>query len=190
MQSCICKKSLNGLHTFTVIGCARLSENNANGGFRVKTISIFLFIGSNFYYRIDHMGSSNFIGNQFLTVHAVHKTHDRGILSCNLADAVHCTWQRSIFQRYDQQVYPFCFLGCPYFRMINLIIDRAAFFQFLRTLTLCKNSQPDILPPGKPPYHIRPNRTCAKNCNCFYLHCLNLPCIFSLLDRYYYFIII
>ena len=35
-----------------------------------------------------------------------------------------------------------------------------------------------------------PNRTCAKNCNCFYLHCLNLPCIFSLLDRYYYFIII
>ena len=56
MQSGISKKSLNGLHTFTVIGYARLSENNANGGFRVKTISIFLFMGSNFYYRIDHMG--------------------------------------------------------------------------------------------------------------------------------------
>ena len=60
----LCQKSLNGLHIHchTVRRAPKIPPMVVS---RLRTISIFLFMGSNFYYRIDHMGSSGSSGNQF-----------------------------------------------------------------------------------------------------------------------------
>ena len=124
---------------------------------------------------MQNVCTSDFSRNQFFAVYAVHKAHNCSVLSCNHADTVHCAWKRSIFQSNDQQVCSSSFLWCPYFRMVGHTINHAAFFHSFCTFTLCNNSQSDIFPSGKSPYHIRTNCSCTKNCNCFYLHLFNSP---------------
>ena len=131
------------------------------------------------------MGSSDLFRNEFFTVYPVHKAHNSCILTCNHSDALQCSWQRTVFQRNDQQVCRSCFLRCPYFRMIHCVIDQTAFFHPFCALSFCDHTQSDILPSGKSPYHIRANCSCTENGDRFYLH-FSYPllfCIFLLLLR-------
>ena len=164
------KQLCHGLHPLALAGLLQFTVNDADGGFRVKAITVAVMAGGNLDERIQQVLRANLGGDVFLAVHAVHQAHDRGAFGDSGADGVQCTGQCPIFQRDDQKISPLCLLRRPDDGTQDFAIDCAALAQTLGAAALGNDAELNARAAGKPPNHVGADSPGPQQCNFLNLH--------------------